>query len=86
MCTAMIEDRPGREILERARQGDRRAFERLVDTFCPRLEALVRLKLGPELRAKVEADDIVQETFSRALGSVGTLRSLDEGQFFRWLP
>jgi RNA polymerase sigma-70 factor (ECF subfamily) len=81
----MLEKGPTEQLLRQAHQGDRAAFERLVEIYKPRLEALVRVKLGSELRMRVEVDDIIQETFVGAFDSIGTLRSPDETVFFRWL-
>lgn len=85
MCTAMLEKDSIEQLLRQAQQGDRAAFEHLVETFKPRLEALVCLKLGSELRGRVEVADIIQETFVGAFDSIGTLRSPNETAFFRWL-
>ena len=81
----MLDKSSTERLLRQAQKGDRAAFEQLVETQRPRLEALVRLKLGTELRARVEVDDIIQETLVRAYGSIDTLRSPNEGLFFRWL-
>lgn len=72
-------------LLRRAQEGDRSAFDELAREWTPRLEALVRLKLGRELRARVEVDDLVQETLLGAWRSIDTLRSPGGAAFFRWL-
>ena len=85
MRTAMREKNLHEQLLLQAQQGDKAAFERLVKSCEPRLEALVRLKLGSALRRRVEVDDIIQETLVGAYDSIGTVRSPDESTFFRWL-
>ena len=73
------------ETLEEARRGDTAAFERLADAFRPRLEALIRSRLGSKLRPRIETDDIVQETLLRALRSLSAYEDQGPGSFFRWL-
>ncbi len=72
-------------LLGRARSGDRAAFERIADRCRPRLEALIRLRIGSDLGARVEVDDIVQETLLKGFTSIDTLRADDESAFFAWL-
>ncbi len=81
----MLDRSSSEQLLRQAQEGDRAAFEHLVEIYRPRLEALVRLKLGSELRGRVEVDDIIQETLVGAYDSIDTLRSPDASAFFRWL-
>ncbi len=80
----MVEDNT-QALLTRAGGGDRTAFEELADRYRPRLEALIRLRLGADLGAKVEVDDISQETLLRAFTSMDTLRADNDRSFFAWL-
>lgn len=73
------------ELVARAKTGDREAFDRLLGRFRNRLERAVRSRLGPELRAKLEVEDILQETALRALRSIARFEWRDEESFFRWL-
>ena len=81
----MLDKESTEHLLRQAQSGDRSSFEKLVKACRSRLHTLVRLKLGTELRRKIEVDDIVQETLLQAYDSIGTLRSAEEGRFFRWL-
>lgn len=81
----MLDNSSTEQLLQQARKGDRDAFEQLVRAFRPRLEGFVRLRLSSELRARVEVDDIIQETLIRAYSTIETLRSTEERLFFRWL-
>lgn len=67
------------ELVERARGGDRRAFDQLVRRYRPRIFALALHMSG----SAAEADDITQDTF------VSACRHLDRFQgrshFFTWL-
>jgi RNA polymerase sigma-70 factor (ECF subfamily) len=72
-------------LVSRAREGDRGAFDELFGVHRDRLEAYVRLRIGAHLRARVEVDDVVQETSARALQSIERFHAQDEGSFLRWL-
>jgi len=65
-------------LLDRARAGDRAAFAALVDRHHRALASLVRHRAGR--RAPVE--DLVQETFARALANLGGFRR--KASFFTW--
>lgn len=70
---------PDRELVERARAGERAAFDLLVERYQRRLLRLV-LRL---LRDQAEAEDVVQETFLRAYRALPRFRG--EAAFFTWL-
>jgi RNA polymerase sigma-70 factor (ECF subfamily) len=48
-------------LLLQAAAGDRQAFDRLLERFRPELRAFVELRLGPDVRARVDPSDVVQE-------------------------
>ena len=72
-------------LVERAKAGDREAFDGLVDRFRDRLMSAVqswgRFQLGPPL----ECEEIVQETFVVSFESLGRFEWGGEDAFFRWL-
>ncbi|WP_342113585.1 RNA polymerase sigma factor RpoE [Pseudoduganella sp. OTU4001] len=70
---------PDRELVERARAGERAAFDLLVARYQRRLLRLV-LRL---LRDPAEAEDVVQETFLKAYRALPRFRG--EAAFFTWL-
>jgi len=75
-------------LVERACSGDRKAFEVLAARHRPRLERLVEERLGRRLKTRLSAEDVLQETFLRALRSLGRFecREGDAGaSFLRWL-
>jgi RNA polymerase sigma-70 factor (ECF subfamily) len=51
-----------RGLLEEARTGDRRAFDRLLARHRPELRQFVELRMDPRMRGRVDASDVVQET------------------------
>ena len=72
-------------LLDRARTGDRGAFDELCEGQSKRLESLVRSQMGHGVRGKLEPVDILQETFLRAFESISVFRGQDEKTFFNWL-
>ena len=76
---------PTQEWIREAQQGNRDAFERLVDHHRGRLKAVVQRRLGGHLRQRIEVDDVVQETFLRALQSLDSFREEGSDSFFHWL-
>jgi RNA polymerase sigma-70 factor (ECF subfamily) len=50
------------DLLRRARGGDRPAFERLFDRYRAYLCQVIALRMDPQLRARLDPSDVVQET------------------------
>lgn len=73
------------QLIERARSGDREAFEALLSPLRESLLERIRLRTGPALRGKIEPDDVLQETQLRALRSIGKFRWQGEESFRAWL-
>jgi RNA polymerase sigma-70 factor (ECF subfamily) len=76
---------PTRDLIERAKAGDRLAFDTLARCYQGDLEAAVRARLGPGLRKKIEVADVVQETLLKAFESIASFEDRGEGSFPRWL-
>ena len=74
-----------RGLVERAQGGDRKAFEDLFRLHEERLQACVASRLGSNLRRKVTAEDVVQDTLLKAFQAMGSFRWQGEDSFFRWL-
>lgn len=68
-----------RELVLRARRGDEKAFEQLIDHFTPALYKVVRRMASDDLEAQV----IVQETFLRLWRGLGSLS--DDRPFLPYL-
>jgi RNA polymerase sigma factor (sigma-70 family) len=74
-----------RSLAERAREGDREAFQELAQACRERLARLVRFRLGPALRREADVDDVLQETHLRAFRGIEGFRWRSEDSFFQWL-
>lgn len=72
-------------LLERAKDADREALEKLFGRVAGKLLALIRLRLGPELRRRVESRDVLQEVMLKACGRIDQLRGDDTSSFMGWL-
>lgn len=80
------EDDPSTRVLyRRANAGEREALELLLERMRPRLEAWVALRMGPALRARVDAEDIVQEILLKAAGAIGSFQPEGKHAFVKWL-
>ena len=51
-------------LIDRAREGDRDAFDAIVSEYNDRLELFVRSRVRPQLRERLDAAELAHETFS----------------------
>ena len=72
-------------LIDRIKQGDREAFTPLFEKYRPRLAVLIHYRLGPQLRAKVDIDDILQETLLKAYKEFDHFSYRGPGSFLHWL-
>ena len=72
-------------LIRQAQAGDRDAFEQVVALHRQRLGTVVYLRLGGLVRKHVEPEDVLQETFSRALSSLSRFEWKGTDSFFAWL-
>lgn len=70
--------RSGSEDVDRAAEGDARAFERLYRQYAPMVHSLARRMAGPQ-----DADDLTQEVFVRVWEKLDTFRG--DAAFGTWL-
>ena len=68
-------------LLEKAQQGDDECLNELCRRYQVRVLAAVRMRLGAELRRRVESWDIVQEVMIDALRRVNSFEYRTEGAF-----
>jgi RNA polymerase sigma-70 factor (ECF subfamily) len=70
------------ELIAAARGGDRKALEALFERALSPVYRYVGFKLGSTNR---DVEDVVQETFIGAMGSISRLRGDDEAALMSWL-
>jgi RNA polymerase sigma-70 factor (ECF subfamily) len=72
-------------LLTEARTGDAATLGRLLELYRRYLALLARVQIGRRLQGKVDAEDLVQETFLEAHRSFPRFRGTCEAEFVRWL-
>jgi len=72
-------------LLERVRKGDQTGFPLLFQKYAPRLAVLIHSKLGPELRSRLEVEDVLQEVFLAACEDLGSFTYQKPGSLMSWL-
>ena len=74
-----------RQLVSQAQNGDASALSQLCSVYGERVRRLVRLRMGPELRAQLESMDLVQDALIAAVGGLNDFTYRHEGDFLRWL-
>ena len=85
MHTSMVHSNETERQIERARGGDRAAFDELMAEHSGALLASIRRRMGTTLGERIEPEDLVQETLVRAFRSLESFEWRGEGSFRRWL-
>lgn len=78
-------DRKTQHLVTLAREGDETALNQLCRVYAARVLWLVRLRMGKELRSKLESMDVVQDVLIYAVRDLGDFTYKTEGDFVRWL-
>lgn len=73
------------QLVALAKDGDRTALNQLYTVYAERIQWLVRLRMGKELRSKLESMDLAQDVIIRALQGLREFTYENEGDFVRWL-
>jgi RNA polymerase sigma-70 factor (ECF subfamily) len=73
------------ETLRLARAGDSRAVEKLFARHREELKRMVRLRLDPRVRGRVDPSDIVQDAYLEAIRKLGDYFRQSSLPFFLWL-
>lgn len=73
------------DLLQRAKAGSTEALNLLYERCAGRLLAYIRLRMGRELRARLESRDILQATFLKSLTRLRQLEGEQSGSLMAWL-
>ena len=68
-----------------ARQGSRAALDEVFERYGGRLHALIRLRLGPALRRRLESRDILQATLLKAFRGIDRFDGSGSRSMMAWL-
>jgi len=69
----------------RARDGSRADLDALLEHYSGKLLALIRLRMGPDLRRNLESRDILQNTLLKAFGAIERFEGEGSVPFMAWL-
>ncbi|MCI0681170.1 MAG: sigma-70 family RNA polymerase sigma factor [Gemmataceae bacterium] len=72
-------------LIAEARSGSAAALGTLLELYRNYLRLLARVEIGRRLQGKLDASDLVQETFVEAHRNFGLFRGADEPQLLGWL-
>ncbi|MFC1794870.1 hypothetical protein ACFL3Q_14945 [Planctomycetota bacterium] len=75
-------DRNTQHLVTLARDGDEAALNQLCRVYAARVLWLVRLRMGKELRSKLESMDVVQDVLVYAVRDLGDFKYKTEGPRF----
>lgn len=73
------------ELVRRAQAGDEDARNTLFTRYYDRVRRIVRMRLGPGLRAHLDDGDILQETFAAAVAALDRFEMRDDASLINWL-
>ena len=74
-----------RELLDQAKSGSPEALNRIYERCAGRLLAFIRLRLGRDLRSRLESRDILQATLLKSLEHVSDLKAQETRSVMAWL-
>jgi RNA polymerase sigma-70 factor (ECF subfamily) len=72
-------------LLDRAARGDRTAVDQLFDRFRDRLKRMVRLRISPHLRSRLDESDVLQESYLELSKRLDEYLRNPGVPFFLWL-
>jgi RNA polymerase sigma-70 factor (ECF subfamily) len=73
------------DLLQRARAGSAEAIEALYERYAGRLLGFIRLRLGRDLRARLESRDILQASLLKSLEHLDELKASNAPSLMAWL-
>lgn len=72
-------------LVREAQGGDAQALNQLLAQYQERVLRMVRLRMGPKLRARMDSMDVTQEVLQRAIMNLNRFDFGHEGAFLHWL-
>ena len=84
MSSETISSDPG-QLIELAKEDSTKALGRLLELYRNYLSLLARVQIGRRLQGKIDAADVVQETFLEAHRNFSNFRGRTEAEFVAWL-
>ena len=72
-------------LIRGAVDGSEEALEELFDVVSPRMLATIRLMLGPQMRQRIESQDILQDTLLKAFDRIDQFEGQGHGSLYGWL-
>ena len=81
----MTSDNSTRILLDRVRGGDQSAIEKLLTQHRPRLRKMIRVRLHPLVRKRVDESDILQDALFAASQRMSDFFTKSQQPFFLWL-
>ena len=85
MDTELSREPDAEELLERARAGDREAFDQLAAQYRGDLLAFSKARLGPSVRRQLEPEDVAQDALLKAFQALDRFEWREPDSFRRWL-
>jgi len=73
------------ELVILAKGGDDSALEQLCRVYGERVRRIIRLRMGTDIRPRLDSMDLVQDALVSALGGLKDFTYKNEGDFLRWL-
>ena len=73
------------QLVVLAKAGDAGALNRLCRIYGERVRRIIRLRMGRDLRIRLDSMDLVQDALIDALRGLGDFTYKNEGDFLRWL-
>ncbi len=81
----MADSLEGSTLFKRARHGSREAISALFARYGGRLHGLIRLRLGPQLRRRLESRDVLQATMLKAFVGIDRFEGSGSRSRMAWL-
>jgi len=78
-------DQKTQELVTLAKGGNESALGQLCRVYGERVRRIIRLRMGTELRSKLESMDMVQDVLMCAFRDLEEFTYTSEGDFLRWL-